>query len=151
MTSTLATQDLAYRAQAALYRYAWAADSGDLDTLRSLAVEDVVVTQAGETKHGMEPFLDIYRAFAASDVEVSRHIVTNVVASQEDGDGVRVDAYFEATLFSADSTSRIFGRYSDSMADLDGSVKLVHKRILVDRIMELPAATSAYVPYASRP
>ncbi|CCQ14885.1 putative uncharacterized protein [Rhodococcus sp. AW25M09] len=148
MTTTLATQDLAHRAQQALYRYAWAADAGDLDTLRSLAMADVSVTQTSETKHGMEEFLDIYRAFAASDTEVSRHIVTNALVSEEDG-GVRIDAYFEATLFDAENTSRIFGRYSDSLVEVNGELKLAHKRILVDRVMALPVATSAFVPYGS--
>ncbi|MCJ0977777.1 nuclear transport factor 2 family protein [Rhodococcus sp. ARC_M12] len=148
MTTTLASQDLAHRAQQALYRYAWAADSGDLDTLRGLAMEDISVTQTSETKQGIEEFLDIYRAFAASDTEVSRHAVTNALVSEEDG-GVRIDAYFEATLFNAESTSRIFGRYSDSLVEVDGDLKLAHKRILVDRVMALPVATSAFVPYGS--
>ncbi|MBY6412605.1 nuclear transport factor 2 family protein [Rhodococcus sp. BP-252] len=144
----LVSADLAYRAQAALYSYAWAADSGDLDTLRDMALEDIAVTQSTQEKQGREAFLDIYRAFAASDTELSRHVVTNTVVTNE-GDGVRIDAYFEATLFTSGSTSRIFGRYSDSLVEVDGSLKLKHKRIFVDRVMALPVATDAFVPYGS--
>jgi hypothetical protein len=145
---SVVTEDLAYRAQAAMYTYAWAADARDIDKLRELAIEDIVVTQTTGTKHGREAFLDIYRAFATSDVELSRHVVSNVLLTREDA-GVRVDAYFEATMFRAHNTTRVFGRYSDSMVDIDGSLKLAHKRIQVDRVLELPVATSVFKPYGS--
>ncbi|OZC53161.1 nuclear transport factor 2 family protein [Rhodococcus sp. RS1C4] len=148
MTTSLVDQDLAYRAQTTLTAYAWAADSGDLDTLRDLAVEDIAVTQTTQEKRGIENFLDIYRAFAASETEVSRHVVTNTLVTVED-DGVRIDAYFEATLFDPGSTSRIFGRYSDSLVEVDGDLKIKHKRIFVDRVMALPTSTAAFVPYGS--
>jgi SnoaL-like domain len=142
------SQDIAYRAQAALYAYAWAADAGDLDTLGDLAIDDIAVTQSTQEKRGKEEFLDIYRAFAASETELSRHVVTNTLVKHEEG-GVRIDAYFEATLFNPDSTSRIFGRYSDSLVEVEGQLKLKHKRIFVDRVMPLPVATGAFVPYGS--
>lgn len=148
MTAVSVDHDLAYRAQTSLTAYAWAVDSGDLDALRDLALEDIAVTQTTQEKHGREAFLDIYRAFAASDTELSRHVVTNAVVTSED-EGVRVDAYFEATMFKADSTSRVFGRYSDSLVEVDGVLKLRHKRIFVDRVMPLPVATGTFVPYGS--
>jgi hypothetical protein len=71
---------LSARAAQVLYAYARAVDGGDIGALRALALPDVFLTRSDGTKQGIEVFLDLYRAFAASPVLGSKHAVLNVQA-----------------------------------------------------------------------
>jgi 3-phenylpropionate/cinnamic acid dioxygenase small subunit len=128
-----------------LYAYARAVDSGDLDTLEAIAHEDVALTRFDGTKHGRAAFLDLYRGFRDSDKQGSQHVVSNVQAFPEDGGQVRIHAYFQATMFEAGGTRVVIGRYEDSLRDDGDGLRFAHKRITVERVVELAASSSDWV------
>ncbi len=126
------------------YTYARAVDEGDLDTLRSIVTDDVLITRGSNpTEQGVKAFLDVYRAHNALNVPVCKHAVTNVVAKL-DGDSIRTHAYFQATFLEEQQTRVIIGVYDDVHVEQDGELKLAHKRITVQRVLQLPASTDIY-------
>jgi 3-phenylpropionate/cinnamic acid dioxygenase small subunit len=137
----VADSRLSGRAAQLLYTYARAVDEGDLETLAEIAAEDVQLTRSDGTRRGREAFLDLYRGFRASPVEGSKHVITNVQAHRERDGTIGVQAYFEATMFDPDGTRVVIGQYSDSLREVGDVLKLVHKRIVVERVVTLPAAT----------
>jgi 3-phenylpropionate/cinnamic acid dioxygenase small subunit len=139
---TVADATLSGRAAQFLYTYARAVDEGDLDTLAEIAADDVQLTRVDGTKQGRDAFLALYRAFRDSPVLGSKHVVTNVQAFREDGDLVRVKAYFEATMFDPDGTRVVVGQYSDTLRDTGDDFRYVHKRIAVERVVNLAAASA---------
>ena len=152
--------DLSARAAQVLYAYARAVDEGDIEALRALALPDVFLTRSDGTKQGIEVFLDLYRAFAASPVLGSKHTITNVQAFPEPDGDVRALSYFHATMFdpgtpdqtapdqtTPDQTTQtrlVIGQYSDSLREVDGQLRFSHKRITVERVVAIPAGTSEY-------
>jgi hypothetical protein len=141
---------LAARSAQLYYTYARAVDEGDLETLRSIALEDVQITRGDHpTEQGVEKFLDVYRAHNALNVPVCKHVVTNVLA-EPDGDGIRTHAYFQATFLEEEQTRVIIGVYDDVHVERDGELKLAHKKIRVQRVLRLPAATGAYAHVGTR-
>ena len=147
--------DLSARAAQVLYAYARAVDEGDIEALRALALPDVFLTRSDGTKQGIEVFLDLYRAFAASPVLGSKHAITNVQAFPEPDGDVRALSYFHATMFdpgtpdqtAPDQTTQtrlVIGQYSDSLSEVDGQLRFSHKRITVERVVAIPAGTSEY-------
>jgi len=136
---------LSARAAQLLYAYARAVDEGDIEALRALALPDVFLTRSGGTKQGIEVFLDLYRAFAASPVLGSKHAITNVQAFPEPDGDVRALSYFHATMFDPGKQTRlVIGQYSDSLREVDGQLRFSHKRITVERVVAIPAGTSEY-------
>jgi hypothetical protein len=147
---------LSARAAQVLYAYARAVDEGDIEALRALALPDVFLTRSdGTTKQGIEVFLDLYRAFAASPVLGSKHAITNVQAFPEPDGDVRALSYFHATMFdpgapdqtAPDQTTQtrlVIGQYSDSLREVDGQLRFSHKRIAVERVVVIPAGTAQY-------
>ena len=137
--------DLSARAAQVLYAYARAVDEGDIEALRALALPDVFLTRSDGTKQGIEVFLDLYRAFAASPVLGSKHAITNVQAFPEPDGDVRALSYFHATMFDPGTQTRlVIGQYSDSLREVDGQLRFSHKRITVERVVAIPAGTSEY-------
>jgi 3-phenylpropionate/cinnamic acid dioxygenase small subunit len=141
---TIADATLSGRAAQFLYTYARAVDEGDLETLGAIAADDVQLTRVDGTKQGRDAFLALYRAFRDSPVLGSKHVVTNVQAFREDGDLVRVKAYFEATMFDPDGTRLVIGQYSDTLRDTGDDFRYVHKRIAVERVVNLAAASAEW-------
>lgn len=141
---------LSARAAQLLYAYARAVDEGDIEALRGLALPDVLLTRSDGTKQGIEAFLDLYRAFAASPVQGSKHAITNVQAYPEPDGGVRALSYFQATMFDPGAPDRptqtrlVIGQYSDSMREVDGQLRFSHKRITVERVVAIPSGTGEY-------
>ena len=156
---------LSARAAQLLYAYARAVDEGDIEALRALTLPDVFLTRSDGTKQGIEVFLDLYRAFAASPVLGSKHAITNVQAFPEPDGDVRALSYFHATMFdpgtpdqttpdqttpdqtTPDQTTQtrlVIGQYSDSLREVDGQLRFSHKRITVERVVAIPAGTSEY-------
>jgi hypothetical protein len=130
---------LSARAAQVLYAYARAVDEGDIEVLRGLALPDVLLTRSDGTKQGIEAFLDLYRAFAASPVQGSKHAITNVQAYPEGNGDVRALSYFQATMFDPDGQNRLVtGQYSDSMREVDGQLRFSHKRITIERVVAIP-------------
>jgi 3-phenylpropionate/cinnamic acid dioxygenase small subunit len=138
------TATLGARSAELYYTYARAVDEADLDTLRAIVTDDVLITRGDNpTEQGVEKFLDVYRAHNALNVPVCKHVVTNVLAEQ-DGDEITTHAYFQATFLMEEKTRVVIGVYDDVHAERDGELKLVHKKIRVERVLELPASTGVY-------
>lgn len=126
------------------YRYARAVDEGDLDTLRAIATPDVQITRGQHpTEQGVEAFLDVYRAHNALQIPVCKHVVTNVLAERV-GDEIQTHAYFQATMLEEAGTRVIIGVYDDVHVEVDGELKLAHKKITVHRVLRLPASEGVY-------
>ncbi len=135
---------LAARSAEVYYTYARAVDEGDLDTLRDIVTDDVRITRGDHpTEQGVEAFLDVYRAHIEQGIPVCKHVVTNVLAEQV-GDDVVTHAYFEATMLEEDKTRVVIGVYDDVHREVDGELKLAHKKITVQRQLVLPAAAGTY-------
>jgi hypothetical protein len=148
MSSTTTTDILTAtaRAERRYYRYARAVDEGNLDELRALATSDVKVTRGdGETKEGVEAFLDVYRAHNALHIPVCKHVITNITAEPEAPDGtVTTHAYFEAKLLSDDETKVIIGYYDDIHVVAGDEHRLAHKKIVAERVLMLPRSAGSY-------
>lgn len=124
--------------------YARAVDEGDLETLRKLVTDDVQITRGDHpTEDGVEAFLDVYRAHNALNIPVCKHVVTNVLAERV-GDDVVTHAYFEASMYEEEQTRVVIGVYDDVHREVDGELKLAHKKIRVQRTVYLPAAGANY-------
>ncbi len=96
----LAELEVHHAARSLLHEYQRLVDAKDLDGLAEIVIPDVLLArQDGETR-GAEQFLALYRKFAASDVQVAHHMVTNVEARELPAEGdvrvVRVDSCFLA-------------------------------------------------------
>ena len=142
---SVADAGLSARAAQVLYAYARAVDQGDIEALRGLAVPDVLLTRSDGTKQGIEAFLDLYRAFAASPVLGSQHAIINVQAFPEPDGDVRALSYFQATMFDPGAQTRlVVGQYSDSLREVNGQLRFSHKRIKVERVVEIASGTNEY-------
>jgi 3-phenylpropionate/cinnamic acid dioxygenase small subunit len=141
---TVADAALSARAAQFLYTYARAVDEGDLDTLAAMAADDVQITRVDGTHQGRDAFLAVYRAFRDSPVLASLHVITNVQAFPEEDGLVRVRAYFEATMFDADGSRKVLGQYADTVRDTGDALVYVHKRIAVERVVNLPVASAQW-------
>jgi len=136
--------NLGARSARLYYLYARAVDEGDLGTLRALVTDDIKITRgAHPTEHGVEAFLDVYRAHNALGIPVCKHVVTNVLA-EELGEDVVTHAYFAATMLEEDKTRVVIGVYDDVHREVAGELKLAHKKITVQRQLVLPAAAGTY-------
>ena len=145
MTATSTdTATLAARSAQLYYVYARAVDEADLDTLRSIVTDDVLITRGDNpTEQGVESFLDVYRAHNALQVPVCKHVVTNVLA-ERDGDEIKTHADVQATFLEEARTRVIIGVYDDVHVERGDELKLAHKKIRVQRVLELPASTGLY-------
>ncbi|RBY83675.1 nuclear transport factor 2 family protein [Geodermatophilus sp. TF02-6] len=138
------------------HRYAKAVDDGDLDALRAMVTEDVEITRGdAPTERGVEAFLDVYRAHNALRIPVCQHVVTNVLAQRARDAGatgaIETSAYFQATMLEEQRTRVVIGSYADVHVERDGELKLAHKRIRVDRVLHLPAASASFVHVGREP
>jgi hypothetical protein len=135
---------LAARSAQLYYTYARAVDEGDLDTLRAIATDDIKTSRGtNPTVDGVEAFLDVYRAHNDLHVPVCKHVVTNIVACREGADIV-THAYFQATFLEAERTRIIIGLYDDVHREVGDELRLAHKKITVQRTLELPASSAIY-------
>lgn len=150
--SAAAEAGLSARASQLLYAYARAVDEGDIEALRGLAVDDVLLTRADGTRRGIEAFLDLYRGFAAAPVLGSKHAITNVQAFPEPDGTVLARAYFQAAMFDpGEQTRLVIGQYSDSMREVDGELRFTHKRIAVERVVTIASGTAEYTGVTPQP
>lgn len=130
--STLAQPDPSALAAQLLYAYARAVDSGDLDALTELAHPDVAITRSGQTAHGREEFLAVYRGFARSGVRASRHLITNVQAFPQSDGTLLARAYFTAIMLEGEGSRFVVGQYADTLRDDGAGLRFAHKRIIAD-------------------
>ncbi|MFW0795864.1 nuclear transport factor 2 family protein [Gordonia sp. CPCC 205515] len=123
-----------YAATSLLYEYQSLVDAKDIDGLARIVHPDVELTRYDGTSTGRAAFLDLYRRFAASDVQVAQHMATNVVATSNDDGTVDVrSAFIAITTHAAGGARQIWGRYHDTMTQRNGRWVLTAKRIAVAR------------------
>ncbi|MGB6245674.1 nuclear transport factor 2 family protein [Gordonia sp. (in: high G+C Gram-positive bacteria)] len=123
-----------YAATSLLYEYQALVDEKDVDGLAQIIHPDVELSRRDGTSFGREAFLDLYRRFAASDVQLAQHMATNIVATPTGDDTVDVRSTFLAiTTHAAGGARQIWGRYHDTMAPHRGRWVLTAKRIAVVR------------------
>ena len=140
----LAELRLQRTAEALLNEYQALVDAKDIDGLACIVHPDVELTRRDGTRHGVESFLDLYREFAASDVDVAQHMVTNVVATPLPEETVRVDSrFFVITTHTAGGARLVWGSYRDHLVHHGGRWKLRAKRIAVVRTALLAESTLA--------
>ncbi|MDP3968293.1 MAG: nuclear transport factor 2 family protein [Nocardioides sp.] len=140
MTSNdlLRTLELKRAAEDVTYRYQRLVDAKDLDGLAALVTDDVVLRRQDGEQRGRDAFLDLYRRFADSDVEVAQHMVTNVQVTELDPDTedqrLQVDSCFLAITTHASGEARLmWGRYCDDVVRRADRWLLAAKRITLVR------------------
>ena len=122
-----------------MYRYQALVDAKDVDGLGALATDDVELSRAQGDARGREAFTDLYRAFAASDVDVAQHMVTNLLVTPLGGERYQVEATFWViTTHESGGARQIWGRYRDDIVEVDGEWRLAAKRIRVARVALVP-------------
>lgn len=143
MAGTL-LHDLEVRAAAAdlMHRYQRFVDTKDLEGLSSLVTDDVELQRRQGSGQGREAFLDLYRGFVASDVDVAQHMVTNIMVSPLPEGRHRIDSsFFVITTHETGDARMIWGRYSDDMVRVGGDWRYAAKRIDVVRTALIPEAS----------
>jgi ketosteroid isomerase-like protein len=123
-----------FHAQQLLNSYTRMVDARDLDGLAGIAHPDIVLVRSldGE-RRGREAFLDLYRDFAASEVQDSQHMTTNLEVSAIGGGAVSMKSCFLAITTHPEGARMTWGRYDDEMAEHEGAWVLTAKRIVVTR------------------
>ena len=132
------TLDLHHVGQQNLVRYQRLVDEKDLDGLSELVTDDVLLVRAGTEQVGREHFLDLYRRFAASDVDIAQHMASNIEVREIDpgADDVRIEVASAFVAFMTHTTGEarmIWGRYRDDVVLREGRWLLAAKRIALVR------------------
>lgn len=141
MTTTNDHGSMDARSARLYHRYALAMDEGDLAVARAIATDDVRITLGdGPTRRGIEVFLEVFRQHQARQLPLSKHMVTNVLTERL-GNEIVTHASFQAGFFEDAGTRMIFGVYDDVHVEVGGELKIAHKKIRVERVLRLPAAT----------
>lgn len=142
--TTLATLMADREAAATLHRYQRLVDAKDMVGLASLITDDVILERQDGQRRGREPFLDLYRQFAASDVEVAQHMATNIEVTGLESGQFRVDSCFVAITTHTRGEARvIWGRYRDDLVPAEGGWLFSAKRIRVVRTAFIEASSMA--------
>jgi len=122
-----------------LKHYQRLVDAKDVDGLGGIIVDDIELDRRQGPRHGREEFLDLYRAFAASDVEVAQHMTSNIQVSPLPDGRQRVDScFFVITTHEAGGARMVWGRYSDDMVRVGDEWRFCAKRIDVVRTALIP-------------
>lgn len=122
-----------------MYRYQALVDAKDVEALGDLVTDDVELVRAQGDGRGREAFLDLYREFAASDVQLAQHMLTNLRVSPLEGDRHQVDACFWVITTHATGEARqVWGRYRNDVVQVDGEWRLAAKRISITGIAVVP-------------
>jgi len=139
--------DLAARASQVYAQYAWAVDYGDFELLESLVGPDITITRGDAEYPGLEAFLQVYRNNWAGDWSAGKHYISNVIASRQPDGLVRSRAYFQAVFIRSDHSTMVVGRYDDLLVEVDGQLKIHHKRIHVEGSLRLPESVREWGGY----
>jgi hypothetical protein len=122
-----------------LGKLGWAYDTGNLDYLESIYTKDSRFTMsiAGKGQVGdfrsQETIMGLYRGAKASQVDVRRHVVTNLFFAEETQTTAKVVSYL--TLFaSKDGALKVLstGIYTDKFALVDQAWKILHRDLALD-------------------
>lgn len=139
--------DLSIRAMHLYALYAWAIDYGDFELLESLVAPEIVITRGDIDHPGLEAFMQVYRNNWDADWSAGKHYITNVVASRQADGLVRSRAYFQAVFIRSDHSTMIVGRYDDLLREIDGELRIQHKRIHVEGSLRLPESVREWGGY----
>lgn len=121
-----------------LTEYQGLVDAKDIDGLAGIVHPDVSLTRHDGTVHGAQAFLDLYRRFAASDVQTSHHMGTNVAVMPGPDGTATVDSKFLALTTHATGEARmIWGTYRDEIARHEGRWVLTAKTIAITKMAVL--------------
>ncbi len=129
---------LQHEAEQLLYAYQDRVDHKDLTGLAEVFhPPDAVLERQDGPRTGRDAVIDLYRAFADSDVTNAQHNGYNVRVSETDTAGVlRVDSCFLAITTHASGGARyVWGRYRDDMVHHEGRWVYLVKRILIGRTL----------------
>lgn len=127
-----------HSAEQLLITYQALVDAKDIDGLDAIITDDVELVRRDGTRIGREAFLDLYRAFAESDVQIATHTVSNVRVVELAPRRYGVDSCFVAYTTHAGGEARmIWGRYHDVMVDEDGAWLFAAKHIAIARTVVL--------------
>jgi hypothetical protein len=132
--------ELVMRVAGVFYAYARGVDEGDLSALGDLVTGDVLVSRVGGDLRGRREFLEFYRSFHDSPVEVSHHMISNVEAEQGDDGTVSGRAYFSNSMFGPDGLRQVVGKYAATFRPDGERMPLCHLVIQVDRVVRLAGA-----------
>lgn len=122
-----------------MYRYQALVDAKDVEALGALATDDIELSRAQGDGRGREAFQDLYRAFAASDVDVAQHMITNLLVTPLGEERYQVDATFwVVTTHAAGGARQVWGRYRNDIVEVGGEWRLAAKRIRVARVALVP-------------
>lgn len=122
-----------------MHRYQALVDAKDVEGLGALVTDDVELVRAQGNGKGRQDFLDLYRAFAASDVEVAQHMLTNLRVSPLGDDRHQVDACFWViTTHRTGEARQVWGRYRNDIVPVDSEWRLAAKRISISGIAVVP-------------
>ena len=122
-----------------MYRYQALVDAKDVEGLGALTTDDVELSRAQGDGRGREAFKDLYRAFAASDVDVAQHMLTNLLVTPLGDERYQVDATFWViTTHESGGARQVWGRYRNDIVEVDGEWLLAAKRIRVVRAALVP-------------
>lgn len=129
-----------HSAEQLLSTYQALVDAKDIEGLDALITDDVELVRQDGTRTGREAFLDLYRKFAESDVEIATHTVSNVRVTQLAPQRYGVDSCFVAYTTHASGEARmVWGRYHNVMVDEDGTWLIAAKHIHIARTVVLGA------------
>jgi ketosteroid isomerase-like protein len=136
-----------------MHRYQALVDAKDVEALGALVTDDVELVRAQGDGKGREAFLDLYREFAASDVQLAQHMLTNLRVSPLEADRHRVDACFWVITTHATGEARqVWGRYRNDIVQAGSGWRIAAKRISITGIAVvpkealLPAGTTSFGP-----
>ncbi|WP_166392247.1 nuclear transport factor 2 family protein [Nocardioides ochotonae] len=122
-----------------MHRYQALVDAKDVEGLAALATDDVELSRVQGDARGREAFKDLYRAFAASDVDVAQHMLTNLLLTPLGGERYQVDATFWViTTHESGGARQVWGRYRNDIVEVDGEWRLAAKRIRVAGVALVP-------------
>lgn len=139
--------ELSARAEQLYALYAWAVDYGDFELLESLTAPEITITRGDAEHPGIDSFLQVYRNNWEGDWSAAKHYIMNVIASRQADGLVRSRAYFQAMFIRSDHSTMVVGRYDDLLAEVDGQLKIQHKRIHVEGSIRLPESVREWGGY----
>lgn len=129
-----------HSAEQLLVTYQALVDAKDIEGLDAIITDDVELVRQDGTRTGREAFLDLYRTFAASDVEIATHTVSNVRVAELGPQRYGVDSCFVAyTTHTSGEARMVWGRYHHLMVDEDGTWLIAAKHIRIARTVVLGA------------
>lgn len=141
-TDLLERLALEHDARALMHEYQRLVDAKDVEGLGRLVVDDVLLERTQESRRGRAEFVDLYRAFAASDVEVAQHMVTNVRVSPAGEGRHQIDScFFVLTTHTSGGARMVWGRYRDDMVRPVDRWLFAAKRISVVRTALIPESS----------